>query len=122
MAVTDAEYPELLKRLYRRADIPGKPRNAIGFLRDLPVAEMESLLMARIDVDEDAMRRLAVQRGVAVKDYLAGKSLPAERLFLGAARTGAAAASTDAASAPAGVASAAGRAWSPGAELNLTAR
>ena len=122
VAVTDAEYPELLKRLYRRADIPGKPRNAIGFPRDLPVAEMESLLMAHIDVDEDAMRRLAVQRGVAVKDYLAGKNLPAERLFLGAARTGAAAASTDAASAPASTASAAGRAWSPGAELNLTAR
>ena len=123
-AVADADYPELLKRLYRRADIPEKPRNAVGMLRDLPVPEMERLLLAHIEVADDAMRQLALQRGVAVKDYLAGKSLPAERLFLGAARTGAAAAAnTASAPAPAGSAAAAAQTpWSPRAELALAAR
>jgi outer membrane protein OmpA-like peptidoglycan-associated protein len=50
-------------------------------LRDIPVPEMEALLMAHIDVDENAMRQLAVQRGVAVKDYLVGKGVAAARLF-----------------------------------------
>jgi hypothetical protein len=114
------DYPALLKRLYRRADIPGKPRNAIGMLRDIPVPEMEALLMAHIDVDENAMRQLAVQRGVAVKDYLVGKGVAAARLFLGAAQTGAKAAS---AAAPASAASAdnaaAPKGWVPHAELSL---
>lgn len=129
VAVFDAEYPELLKRLYRRANIPERPRNAIGMLRDVPVEAMETMLMAHIEVTEDAMRQLAVQRGTAVKDYLAGKNLPAERLFLGAARTGQAAAQagSDAASAaaPAEPGSAAPpkqTPWSPRAELALAAR
>lgn len=130
-AVSDAEYPQLLRRLYRRADLPGKPRNAIGLQKDIPVAEMEARLMAQIDVTEDAMRQLATQRGVAVKDYLAARKLPADRLFLGAARSGAQAprGAASAASVPEAVASSAPGAggegaapWSPRAELNLSAR
>ena len=123
-AVTDAEYPVLLRQLYRRADLPGKPRNAIGLLKDVPVPEMEALLLSHIEVSEDAMRQLAVQRGAAVKDYLASKQLPAERLFLGAPRAGATTAAT-AASAPASAASdaaGAAKAWSPRAELTLATR
>ncbi len=112
---TSPDYPALLKRLYRRADIPGKPRNAIGMLRDIGVPEMEALLMAHIEVGESAIRQLAVQRGVAVKDYLAGKGIAANRLFLGAVQTDASAA----ASAPASAASAAASAWAPHAELSL---
>ena len=58
--------------------------------------------MANITVTEDAIRELALQRGVAVKDYLAGRQLPVERLFLGAIKPVAADAK-----------------WSPRAELNL---
>ena len=83
------------------ADMP-KPRNFIGMAKDLPTAEMEALLLAGIPVSDDAMRELALQRAVAVRDYLASRDLPAERLFLGAARVS---------SHPAG--------WSPRAELNL---
>ncbi len=125
VSVSDAEYPELLKRLYRRADIPEKPRNALGMQRDVPVAEMERLLMAHIEVGEDAMRQLAVRRGVVVKDYLVGRKLAAERLFLGAARTGEAARAADAASAPVAAGSdapAAQQPWSPRAELALATR
>ena len=79
------EYPALLKQVYQRADMP-KPRNLIGLAKELPVPEMENLLLAGIPVSDDAMRALAVQRGVAVKDYLASQQVPSERLFLGAAK------------------------------------
>lgn len=102
--LTDAEYPVLLAQVYRRADI-AKPRNALGFAKDIPVAEMEALLLASIPVREDAMHALALQRGVVVKDYLASRKLPTERLFVGAAKT----VSADAD-------------WKPRAELSVTQR
>ena len=105
--LTDAEYPVLLKDVYRRADI-AKPRNLVGLAKDLPAAEMESLLLASISVTEDAMRTLAQQRGVAVKDYLASRKVGAERLFLGAPRIEL----PDTADAP----------WKPHAELSVTNR
>ena len=80
-----AESVALLKAVYRRADIT-KPRNLLGLAKDIEPAEMEALLKANMTVNEDAMRALALQRGVAVKDYLAFRQLPAERLFLGAAK------------------------------------
>ncbi|MBW8721423.1 MAG: DUF748 domain-containing protein, partial [Polaromonas sp.] len=85
ISISPAEYPALLKEVYKRADMP-KPRNLIGLAKDLPVSEMEKLLLADIQVNDSAMRELAVQRGVAVKDYLASRDLPPERLFLGAAK------------------------------------
>ena len=54
---------------------------------DIPTEEMEALLLASIEVDEGAVRELAVQRAAAVKDYLAAAGLPPERLVLGAAKT-----------------------------------
>ena len=102
-AVTPAEYPALLKAAYKRADF-AKPRNLVGLAKDLPVAEMEALLLANVPATEDAMRELAVQRGLAVRDYLASRQLPLERLFLGAAK--AVPAQAD---------------WQPRADLNLSA-
>ncbi|MDB5731374.1 MAG: hypothetical protein JWQ03_1269, partial [Variovorax sp.] len=99
--VSDAEYPELLAEVYRRADI-AKPRNVVGLARNLPVSEMENLLLANIPVDEGSMRELAEDRATAVRDYLLGQRLDSSRLFLGAVRTGAK--EPD---------------WKPGAELNL---
>ncbi|MGH6625041.1 MAG: DUF748 domain-containing protein, partial [Burkholderiaceae bacterium] len=104
VTVSEAEYPVLLKEVYRRADMP-KPRNLIGLAKDLPPAEMGALLLAHIAVSEDLMRELAVQRGVAVKDYLVSRQLPLERLFLGAAKAVAPEAK-----------------WSPRAELKLAAQ
>ncbi|MGH8847485.1 MAG: DUF748 domain-containing protein, partial [Polaromonas sp.] len=85
VSISPAEYPALLKEVYKRADMP-KPRNLIGLAKDLPVSEMENLLLADMKVSDDAMRELAVQRGMAVKDYLASRNLPPDRLFLGAAK------------------------------------
>lgn len=84
--VSAAEYPALLKAVYKRADFP-KPRNLIGLTKDLPTADMQALLLANLAVSESAMQELALRRGVAVRDYLAGLKLPLERLFLGAAKT-----------------------------------
>ncbi|WP_220811806.1 DUF748 domain-containing protein [Variovorax sp. UMC13] len=102
--LTDAEYPVLLAAVYKRADIT-KPRNMIGLAKDLPVPQMEDLLLAGITVNEETIRQLAVERGAVVRDYLLAKQLPSERLFLGAVRTN----PSDAG-------------WKPGAELNLASR
>ena len=85
ITVSDAEYPALLKEVYKRSDVP-KPRNAIGLVKDIPAPEMEALLLASLPVTEQAMQELATARGVAVRDYLASKGLPSDRLFLGAAK------------------------------------
>ena len=107
--VNPAEYPALLKEVYKRADI-SKPRNLVGLAKDLPVDEMEKLLLADIKVNDDAMQALALQRGVAVKEYLASKQLPLERLFLGASNSG----KTDAKTDPKAEAK-----WVPRADLNI---
>lgn len=85
VTVSAEEYPALLRKVYRRGDFP-KPRNLIGLTKDIPVTEMEALLLAHLDASESAMQALAVKRGVAVRDYLASLKLPPERLFLGAAK------------------------------------
>jgi uncharacterized protein involved in outer membrane biogenesis len=74
----------VLKEIYKQTDIPTKPRNAIGITRDLPGPEMEALLKTRIVVSAEAMRELALQRGLAVRDALMAQGLPSERLFLAA--------------------------------------
>ena len=84
--VTAAEYPALLKDVYKRADIK-KPRNMVGLATDIPQAEMETLLITSVTVPDNAMRELALARGVAVRDYLASKGVKLERLFLGNVKT-----------------------------------
>lgn len=78
------ERARLLKQVYKDTDLPNKPRNAIGFAKDIPAPEMEALLKARAPVTEDAMRDLALRRGIAVRDALLAKGLTSDRLFLAA--------------------------------------
>lgn len=104
LIVSPAEYPALLKEVYRRAEIP-KPRNVVGIAKDIPQAEMEALLLASIPVTEDAIRELAVARGVVVKEYLAARQLPEDRLFQGAPQL-----------------ASRGEKWRPQAELKLAPR
>ena len=77
-AVTEQEYPDLLKSVYKRSDLK-KPRNLLGFAKDLPTAEMEALLLANQKVDEDAVRALALNRSLAVREYLTAHQVPAAR-------------------------------------------
>ena len=103
IVVGEAEYPELLKEVYKRADMV-KPKNVIGLAKDLPTSEMEALLLANVVVADDAMQQLAVRRGVVVRDYLATREIAIGRLFLGAPKV----ASADAS-------------WRPRADLKLAA-
>jgi len=71
-----------LTAAYKESSIKERPRNAIGFLKDLPPAEMEAMLLADAKVDDDALRLLANARAQAVKDDLTAKNIAPERLFL----------------------------------------
>ncbi len=84
VSLDEAVRARVLKEVYRATDLPDKPRNPLGFARDIPGPEMEALLKRRIPVGTDAMRELALQRGLAVRDALLAQGLPGERLFLAA--------------------------------------
>jgi len=103
-AVSEAEYPALLKEVYRRSDLK-KERNFIGMTKDVPQEQMQAVLLESITVPDNAMRELALARAVAVRDYLAAQNLPLERLFLGAPTT-----------------VQADTTWTPQAELSLAVR
>jgi Domain of Unknown Function (DUF748) len=76
------EYEKYLRRAYREANFP-RPRNFIGLLKDLPVEEMEKLMLANITVTDDDLVRLANQRGQAAKEALTRSGEVAlERVFL----------------------------------------
>ena len=80
----------------------------VGLAKDLPDAEMESLLLDNIQLQDNAAQELALQRGVAVRDYLASRKVPIERLFVGAGKLQ-------------GESSGDSK-WSPKAELKLAAQ
>jgi uncharacterized protein involved in outer membrane biogenesis len=101
--VDPAEYPALLKAVYGRSELKNKPRNAVGMVKEQSVPEMEQLLMAEMQVSEESVRNLAVQRSVVVRDYLAARQVPLDRLFLGAPKMEAFA-----------------EGWTPRADLELT--
>ncbi len=85
--VSAAEYPALLKEVYRRADMP-KPRNLVGLAKELTVPEMEALLLAHQAATEAMAAELATQRGQAIRAYLVAQKLPVERLFVAAPKAG----------------------------------
>ena len=91
---TDAPLPpldaeqrtRLVRQVYSDTRLPDKPRNLIGMAKDIPVDEMEAMLVAAIPVDEATARQLAVLRARTVRDALTAKGLGGERLFLGDAK------------------------------------
>lgn len=88
VTISPAEYPGLVSRVYAAEKFP-KPRNMIGLSKDLPVAEMEKLILTSIQVGDDDLRLLAQQRAQAVKTWLLEQGkVPAERVFLLAPRSG----------------------------------
>jgi hypothetical protein len=77
-----AEYEKYLERAYNAAKFP-KPRNALGFTKDLPKEEMEKLMLANTQVTDDDLVELANQRAQAAKDYLTREDkVPVDRIFL----------------------------------------
>lgn len=76
------EYKIYLARAYKEAKFP-KPRNMIGMQKDLPVEEMEKLMLTNLPASADDIQRLATQRAENVQSWLieTGK-VPAARIFL----------------------------------------
>ena len=60
----------------------------VGLTKDIAVADMEALLLANLSANEEDIRSLALQRAVAVKEYLAGKKLATERPLSGRGEDG----------------------------------
>ncbi|TAK41691.1 MAG: DUF748 domain-containing protein [Betaproteobacteria bacterium] len=81
VTVAPGEYEKYLKRAYGEEKF-AKPRNVIGFAKDLPVAEMENLMLANTPVTEEDLRLLANARAQTAKEWLVGEGkVPAERIF-----------------------------------------
>jgi len=80
--IETSEYARYLKKAYKEEKFP-KPKNFLGFEKDIPVPEMEKLLLTHTEVKEGDLRDLVSQRSRKVKDFLVreGKIEP-ERIFL----------------------------------------
>ncbi|MBL8468430.1 DUF748 domain-containing protein [Methyloversatilis discipulorum] len=86
--VSPEEYPDLLKAVYKAADFP-KPRNLVGLAKDLPVPEMEKLILTNTEVSDEDLRLLGLARAQAVKDYLTRNAKVEDaRLFVLAPKAG----------------------------------
>ncbi len=86
VTVNTAEYPALLARAYKDENF-AKPRNLIGLPKSLPVEEMEKLMLANVDVDDDDLIALGNQRALNAKSWLLKNGqVPDERIFILAAR------------------------------------
>ena len=60
------EYAALLKAAYGEEKFP-KPRNVIGLAKDLPVPEMENLMLTNAPVTDEDLRQLANRRAQVAK-------------------------------------------------------
>ncbi len=81
------DYPVYLQRAYKEAKFP-KPRNLIGLQKDLPVEEMEKLLLANLPASDEDVRQLAERRAEVVQAWLVEQGKVAmERVFLMPPRT-----------------------------------
>jgi hypothetical protein len=80
--IETSEYARYLKKAYKEEKFP-KPKNFLGIEKDIPVPEMEKLLLTHTEVKEGDLRDLVSQRSRKVKDFLVreGKIEP-EKIFL----------------------------------------
>ncbi|MFV5214856.1 DUF748 domain-containing protein [Azonexus caeni] len=80
--IAPEEYKTYLVRVYKAGKFP-KPRNFIGLQKDLPVEEMEKLLLANLPAGDEELRLLARQRAENVQTWLIEQGkVAAERIFL----------------------------------------
>lgn len=81
-SIEPAEYPAYLVRVYKAAKFP-KPRNFIGLQKELPVEEMEKLLLTHLPASDADLGQLARVRAEQVQAWLLdqGKVAPGQ-IFL----------------------------------------
>lgn len=88
IAVKPGEYPALLKAAYQKEKFP-KPRNMLWLAKDLPVPDMEKLMLSHTAVADDDLRGLANRRAQAIRDWLVAKGgIAPDRIFLLAPKLG----------------------------------
>ncbi len=107
--LTADDRSRLVKRLYADTKLPAKPRNVLGMAKDVPQAQMEAMLMAGLPLPADAARQLAIARALVVRDALAARGLPNERMFVASPKMH-------------GAGAAEPQDWLPHAQLQLTAK
>jgi hypothetical protein len=82
VVVSNEEYPKYLKRAYKAEKFP-KPSNFLGIAKDIPVPEMEKLILTHTQVTDTMLRELAVERAQTVYRYMTRmKKVEPERIFL----------------------------------------
>jgi hypothetical protein len=80
--VEKSEYERYLRAAYEEEDFE-KPRNFFGFAKELPVPEMEALMLKNSRVTDDDLRQLANRRAQVVQDRLiASGKVTADRLSI----------------------------------------
>ncbi len=80
--ISAAEYPIYLKQAYKSGKF-SKPRNMLGIAKDIPDAEMEKLLLGSIQINDDDLRQLALERARTIRDViLKSQKIEPERIFL----------------------------------------
>jgi uncharacterized protein involved in outer membrane biogenesis len=81
VVITSGEYEDYLWQAYKAEKIP--KQTVLGMTKKLPAEEMKKLMAEHMQVDDEDMKDLLQQRGLAVKQYLTETAkVPAERLFI----------------------------------------
>lgn len=75
------EQTRYLAAVYKKEKFP-KPRNMLGFVKDIPPDEMKKLIITNTVIGEAELQTLSHERITAVKNYLVAKgNVAAERIF-----------------------------------------
>ncbi len=75
-------YDKYLELVYKNEEFE-KPTNILGFTKSLPVPEMEQLILAHIEIDDNDLKALADQRARAARDWLVARGGVAhDRIFV----------------------------------------
>ena len=81
VTIESTEYPRFLKMAYKEEKFP-KPKTILGLDKDIPVPEMEKLMMTHIVIEETDQRSLASHRAAKVRDALLKAGIDSERVFI----------------------------------------
>ncbi len=80
--LTPKKYSEYLELAYEEEEFE-KPTNMIGLTKSLPDEEMEQLILAHIEVDENDLLELAEQRAFAAQSWLISQGgIAGDRVFI----------------------------------------
>ena len=80
--INEYEYNRYLLLAYEAEKFP-KPRTALGVAKDLPVPEMEKLMMTQLTVSDSDLRLLASKRAIQIESLLLKDgTISADRIFV----------------------------------------